>query len=143
MMKFFVFHQYKVFQPNFLILILLYIYLALHKYVVFHLFYELLDDLCLHFPLFCLQQSLKLLFQYFSLDFQFLNLCFPLFFRLKNLNSLNCRYFDHYSQFPQKLSHYYQFVRLKVDYFDQLLIVFLVQSFFALHLNFFYHLLDQ
>ena len=38
--KFFVFRRYKVSQPNFLILIHLYICLAEHKCVVFHLFCE-------------------------------------------------------------------------------------------------------
>ena len=61
MKKFFVFHQYKVCQPNFLILVHLYTYLVLYICVVFRLFCELLRVL-----------SFLLLLIVFQVDF----LCF-------------------------------------------------------------------
>ena len=77
MKKSFVFHQYKVSQPNSLILIPLYIYLASHKYVIFRLFCELLDALsfllkfqlhhCFHQAY--LFQDFRLYYCYFHLNY--------------------------------------------------------------------------
>ena len=69
MKKFSVFHQYRVFRPNFLILVHPYIYLVLHIYVAFHLFYGLLGEKNSHFHLFFFHRHLNFDFFHSLVDF--------------------------------------------------------------------------